>query len=187
MKRRRGFTLTEILVVLAILAILAALLFPVLMRAKGRAKETVCASNMRQLYVAIELYRQDWETGGGSTPALGFPTAQAFGAIQWKLFKKGHEICPASPWGSLGGYFYLPQWSFPVYGEPSSFDYVKYYEQEGPNAYVLADLNHNNPKDGHGYAHSTIKVTAVRCDGAIKQFRAKGDYESLPSSFWSPK
>lgn len=58
-RRERGFTLVEILVCVAIIAVLAALMFPVFSRAKNSAKETDAATNLRQIYMAIELYRSD--------------------------------------------------------------------------------------------------------------------------------
>jgi prepilin-type N-terminal cleavage/methylation domain-containing protein/prepilin-type processing-associated H-X9-DG protein len=49
MCRQSGFTLVELLVVIAILAVLAALLFPVFTTARHASKASVCASNLRQL------------------------------------------------------------------------------------------------------------------------------------------
>jgi prepilin-type N-terminal cleavage/methylation domain-containing protein/prepilin-type processing-associated H-X9-DG protein len=58
--RRQGFTLIELLVVIAIIAILAAILFPMFVNAKESANKANCASNERQLGLAMLDYAQDW-------------------------------------------------------------------------------------------------------------------------------
>ena len=51
--KQRGFTLIELLVVIAIIALLAAILFPVFASVRGKARQIVCLSNMRQIGMAI--------------------------------------------------------------------------------------------------------------------------------------
>lgn len=60
-KRACAFTLIETLVVIAIIAILAAVLFPVFARARESVRATGCMSNLKQINLAVTLYVQDWE------------------------------------------------------------------------------------------------------------------------------
>ena len=55
----RAFTLIEMLIVIAVVAVLAALLFPVLSKTRARARQTQCLSNLRQLSLATFQYAQD--------------------------------------------------------------------------------------------------------------------------------
>ena len=55
----RGFTLIELPVVIAIIAILAAMLLPTLTRARASAQTTACIDNMKQLIGAWVMYTQD--------------------------------------------------------------------------------------------------------------------------------
>lgn len=83
---QRAFTLTELLVVVAIVAILAGLSWPALSRATEQGKKAQCQSNLRQLYQATMLYALD---NNNTLPSM-----------------KGHAGDYGSTfiWGTLKGY-----------------------------------------------------------------------------------
>jgi prepilin-type N-terminal cleavage/methylation domain-containing protein len=58
-RRTHAFTLVELLVVIVIISALAAIIFPVITKARGRAAETACISNLRQIGAAFRMYMQD--------------------------------------------------------------------------------------------------------------------------------
>jgi prepilin-type N-terminal cleavage/methylation domain-containing protein/prepilin-type processing-associated H-X9-DG protein len=94
-----GFTLLELLVVIAIMTILAGILFPVFARAGEKARQSACASNIKNLGVAILLYAQDYDE---QFPLAAYATS-AFDFLTWHdltdPYAKNKEIwhCPSSP------------------------------------------------------------------------------------------
>src|SRR3954454_8861062 len=59
--RRAGFTLVELLVVVALIVLLAGLLMPVFAQAREKGRQAACISNMKQLAAAMRLYCEDYD------------------------------------------------------------------------------------------------------------------------------
>ena len=110
-----GFTLTELLVTISIMAILAALLLPVLGRAKNSASKATDINNLRQIMTALQLYANDNSGAivppngddGGSvstnsgwlyTPNMALPTPGRFTAdtgLLWPTLRSSSlYVCP---------------------------------------------------------------------------------------------
>lgn len=69
---RRGFTLVELLVVIAVVAVLVGILLPVLASAREGSRAAVCQSNLRQIAIVCRSYADDHR---GVGPAIGQPYA----------------------------------------------------------------------------------------------------------------
>jgi prepilin-type N-terminal cleavage/methylation domain-containing protein/prepilin-type processing-associated H-X9-DG protein len=81
---RRAFTLVELLVVIGIIALLAALLLPALGDARERSRQTQCASNLRTLAIGILVYSQE---NHGALPGMATTPQQPSDWIYWQQWQ----------------------------------------------------------------------------------------------------
>ena len=103
---RAGFTLIELMVVVAIIALLIAILLPSLARARQQAMQVACGANLNSLFKGIFYYSQDRANGNGYLPQFGgewiehgFWTGQICDYIKIKRTRVGSRngllACPA--------------------------------------------------------------------------------------------
>lgn len=98
--RRSGFTLIEVLVAVGITVILVAVLTPCLQRARLQAKATACASNIRQLSIALFTYAADEGSfpygfhnyRGTSPPDGGYAGYKQYDRTGWWWFNYQEEL-----------------------------------------------------------------------------------------------
>lgn len=121
MRKARGFTLVEILIVVAIVAVLAGLALSAFASARESGRQTTCTSQLRQIGLAFSMY---WQDNNGRPPEL------------YTLVDTGHLstpallVCPSDPWGNLAGLDYdhstrvgYPE--CPPYKHPTSYFYFE--------------------------------------------------------------
>ncbi len=101
---RPAFTLVELLVVVAIIAVLASLLLPALQNAREQGKRAACLGNMRQIEHALLMYADD---NGGWFPPVNYETADIFNALAMSgSMGNGSGWC----WDDSGPPNYRPTW-----------------------------------------------------------------------------
>lgn len=118
-----GFTLIELLVVIAIIAILAAMLLPSLQGARRAARATYCVNNQKQIFLALELYRDDSDGRLPPGEPLPDPGDIEYGRWGTRLAPRYVPKIPRCPeeQNNYGGYtsYGLNRWVLYHFGGPA--------------------------------------------------------------------
>lgn len=166
--RSKGITLIESLTCVAIMGVVAAIAFPVFGSVKRKSLETQCASNLRQLWLAHELYRQD--CGGGAAQGrpheMGLPNDQAHAEL-WSRVK---VRCPFfDPKLIYSGYYYHPGGDTEQMAKLWETDVAKF----GDRTMLYSNWGHNDPKDLERTLFPKLGI-GINLAGQLQTRRATG-------------
>jgi len=156
-QKAAGFTLIELLVVISIIALLAAILFPIFSRARENARRASCASNLRQLGLAVAQYTQDYD----------------------EIFPNATSSPPGA--GLDGGWVYFSV--YPANTTPNAFDVTRgslFPYTKSAQIYVCpSDTQGQRSRDSYGLNHCLSYFNSVKL--GLNGGRAVADFQS-PSS-----
>jgi prepilin-type N-terminal cleavage/methylation domain-containing protein len=131
----RGFTLTELLVVVAVLLVLGGILLPVIGLVREAATKSVCGSNQRQVAMAALTYAGEWED---YLPADRILKTKETSATSPAWFHRLPGYLDRTDTGLDRTIFHCPAWRFPASAAcPLAENYPRSYKQ---NDYLDFDL-----------------------------------------------
>ena len=137
---KRGITLVEVLIAIAIAAIIAAVTYPVFVEVRSSSKRTKSISNLRQLHSFLSMYRQDYgdEALYGDSYAMGLPPDLGHLVKTYKIPKDtytspGPDFLGKFPEGRYVGHYGPRRDGFE--------DWEKYVQKWQDQAVILSDQN----------------------------------------------
>lgn len=205
---KRAFTLIELLTVIAIIAVLAALLLPVFARVREQTKLTTCMSNMHDIARAANIYKTD----NGDYPCMLLGSVQRADGLPWTI----GDPQPPVPAGQIKRGFLYPSYikSIETFHCPDDLDtdqtkavLASFSPNSAWSAALMAQSGHDYPLYGSGcydcfkwlptsfqtapvlfYAYDSYDVSSfVLQDGSRRQDPTTGQpgYQVVYSKDWN--
>jgi len=168
--RRNGFTLLELLFVIAIIALLAALLLPVFQQARKKSYEPVCIHNLRQFHVAFSLYREDYgETARYQALLLPYIRDKRILRCPMDHYPRGAAWLGSDPKGWVETSYH--------YYRPFTDLYRRIMERAEPNHGIAVCLLHGRRRPMPPASKADVdyvgKVLRLRLDGSVSSAYAE--------------
>jgi prepilin-type N-terminal cleavage/methylation domain-containing protein/prepilin-type processing-associated H-X9-DG protein len=209
-RSRTGFTLVEMLIVVAIIAVLAAIVSPSLAKAREKARQANCLSNLRQMGSAVLMYVQDYDEtfpNGINRGRFGVIWAGAGWAGQTLPYYRSPSLayCPSDPYGSpIGGDDVVVSYGINInviqYNDQSGYSGLSGVTGGSPPPYGTTAENVSNPDQtdtalppsGHNFssftapAHSVLLFEVTGISSNIKDPREGMAGSGVPGSDLSP-
>ena len=170
-RTHRGFTLIELLVVIAIIATLAAMLLPVLAKAKSRSHAIACLNNLKQIGLASRMYSDD---NADALPRTSHQGASWVSTLQPYCAGTNLWGCQRYPNRTRLYSYALNDFLLPTYRDPSAPRYprftsvpaptVTFFMAECADAYATSDHFHFANSDHGGFAppHFAAAIAVTR-------------------------
>ena len=174
--KNKGFTLIEFLVALAIIAVLAALLFPVFAQARRQSRTVNCISNLRQIGLALKMYQQDWDRMPTESfvDSIKFPMWKGKDPLQPYTKNSAIYHCPEARSDLAGNYLYRAALSFTYHAPGEAYTSDAKTIQLSPTS-VLAYCTEHVTFVSSGKWSGVYMV--VRADGSAKRVPAESVVE----------
>jgi prepilin-type N-terminal cleavage/methylation domain-containing protein len=161
MRRVEGFTLLETITVIAVIAALTSILYPVMVNGKESASRARCGQHLHQAWLAVTIYRSDWDGDDiyGTSYAMGLPPRLgAFdqrGSLTWAQYQATlpESVLAISSlrclhWpsklGGSGNFSYEFRYQDPFQQPNGQNRWDKYALEFGEESILVTDSNHND-------------------------------------------
>ena len=156
-RNRKGFTLIELMIVIAIIIILAAIAIPNYLKMTQRARKARVASDFETLATALEAYATDW--GFYPTDANAGAVADTNSTIYKELTGQGATTNASgntTATGEAGGIEYIKPETLQSMHSPFNATEEYYYASSPSGTHWVLEVQYNNPKTDVLYRTDSI-------------------------------